>query len=86
MNIVLHIDKLVMEGFPISAAQLPIVRAALEAELVRLFSAPGGNRLGQARSEESLVAKPFHYRPEQGPARIGHQVARAVHSKLGSPG
>jgi hypothetical protein len=84
MNIVLHIDRIVMDGLALSRAQLPAVRAAMEGELVRLFGTATPEQLGGSRSVERLSAPAFSYGPEQRPAQIGRQVARSVHRSLGS--
>jgi hypothetical protein len=80
MRVVLHVDRIVMRGLPLSTSQLPILRAALEGELARLFRTVDARRLARVGSARRVVAKPFSYRPERGPARIGRQLARAVHS------
>jgi hypothetical protein len=84
MNIVLHIDRIVMDGLPVSRAQLPALRAAMEGELVRLLGTATAQKLGGSRSVERLAAPAFSYGPELRPAQIGRQVARSVHGSLGS--
>jgi hypothetical protein len=84
MNIVLHIDRIVMDGLPVSRAHLPALRAAMEGELVRLFAAAAPRHFGGSRSVERLAAPAFSYDPLQRPAQIGRQVARSVHGSLGS--
>jgi len=84
MNIVLHIDRIVMDGLPVSRAQLPAVRTALEGELARLFGTATAQKLGGSRSVERLAAPTFSYGPELRPAQIGRQVARSVHGSFGS--
>lgn len=41
MNVRLHIDRLVLDGVPMSAAERPRLQAAVEAELARLIEANG---------------------------------------------
>jgi hypothetical protein len=83
VNIVLHIDRIVMDGLPVSQAQLPALRAAMEGELVRLFGTATLEQLGGSRSVQRLAAPAFSFGPEQRPAQIGRQVARSVHGSLG---
>jgi hypothetical protein len=84
MNIVLHIDRIVMDGLPVSRAQLPAVRAAMEGELARLFASTALPHFGGSRSVERVAAPAFTYDPLQRPAQIGRQAARSVHAGLGS--
>ena len=39
MTLVLHIERIVLDGLPVTAAQLPALRAALERELGALLTA-----------------------------------------------
>jgi hypothetical protein len=84
MNIVLHIDRIVMDGLAVSRAQLPAVRAAMEGELARLFASAALTHFGGSRSVERVAAPAFSYDPLQRPAQIGRQVARSIHGSLGS--
>jgi hypothetical protein len=83
MNIVLHIDRIVMDGLPVCRAQVPALRAALEGELIRLLGTATSERLGGSRSVERLAAPALSYGPELRPAQLGRQVARSVHGSLG---
>ena len=81
MRVVLHIDKVTLRGVPLSRAQLPMVRAALERELVRLFrrsrAAPGMRSIRNDR----VAGDPLVYRADRGgPQRLGRQLARAVYA------
>ncbi|HME38776.1 MAG TPA: hypothetical protein VKG63_07420 [Steroidobacteraceae bacterium] len=80
MNVVIHIDRVIFRGLPLPASQLPAVRAALERELHALFRTAGAGGNVRAGSTERHLAKPFEYRAEQGPARLGRQAAGAVHA------
>jgi hypothetical protein len=80
MRVEIHIDKVVFHGLPLSASQLPAVRRALQIELQRLFHTADAGRRVRAGSTEKLVANPFFYRAEHGPARLGRQAAGAVHA------
>ena len=41
MNIRIHIERLILDGLPITHSQGPLVQAAVEAELTRLFTENG---------------------------------------------
>ncbi|QGZ42914.1 hypothetical protein GO485_03645 [Pseudoduganella flava] len=41
MNVVVHIDRLVMDGVALEAGQQHLLQAAVQAELVRLLAAGG---------------------------------------------
>jgi hypothetical protein len=80
MKVVIHIKHVVLQGLPVSASQLPVVRAALESELHALFRGADARGRVRAGSAEKYMAKPFDFRVEQGPARLGRQAAGAVHA------
>ena len=51
MNIKLHIERLVLDGLPVTRSQGPLVQAAMEAELARLMAEGGlaGAGIGRER-------------------------------------
>lgn len=77
MRIHLHIDELVLDGFP------PISRrgiaAATEAELARLLAEGGAPTGLQAGAVARLDGGSFDLAPQAGPEAIGAQVAQAVY-------
>ncbi|WP_321930944.1 hypothetical protein [Paraburkholderia guartelaensis] len=84
MKIRLHIERLVVDGLPMAAADGPLLRAAIEAELTRLLvqQAPGdswrvGTAVPRVRAESIRVAA------QARPVEIGRQVARSVHGAMG---
>lgn len=54
MNIELHIDRLVLDGFPLTAAQGAAVRAAVEAELSRILNERGLTGLASTQISSAL--------------------------------
>jgi hypothetical protein len=83
MKINLHIERLVLDGLPLNdAAAVAQLRAGLEAELARLIvaAAPGLPPTGGAVPR--LQAAPIHLSPAAKPARLGQQIAQAVHGAL----
>lgn len=82
-NIDLHIDRLVLHGFdPIDRAQL---RAAVEAELGRLFAEHGAaSSLHQQAYTPRLDGGNFTLAPDAGAETIGRHIAQAVYGGLTS--
>ena len=82
MNIIVHIECLILDGLPLKGSDGPIVRAALETKLARLLQQRGlaGMSVGTVAS---LNAGPIQIAREAQPARLGHQVAQAVHQAFG---
>ena len=88
MKIRVRIDRVVLDGVPVSAAQAPHVRAAIESELSRLFVERGVPR---DRSGAPLRpgATPTLRAPETRVARgeagtTGRRIAGAVYRSLGT--
>jgi hypothetical protein len=84
MKIVVHIDRLVLDGLATSPAEAALIRTATQAELTRLLatgSVPARLRHGGAVPS---VAVPVSDRATTGtPQAIGTHIARAVHGGLG---
>lgn len=85
MSITLHIERLILDGLPISSHDAPLVRAAVEAELTRLFADRGivpsprtSTTVPHARAGSINLA---HDPP---PARLGQEIAGAVYKSIGS--
>jgi hypothetical protein len=85
MTIHVHIDRLVLEGVPVSTAQGPVVQAAVEAELARLLTLAdgGGPRVAWTSSTVPRVQAPgVELAARERPDSIGRRVARSVHAGL----
>ena len=85
MNITLHIERLILDGLPISSHDASLVRAAVEAELTRLVTERGiipspstSTTVPHARAGSINLA---HDLP---PARLGQEIAGAVYKSIGS--
>lgn len=84
MNINIHIERLILDGLPITHRQRPLVQAAVEAELARLLTddglAPGLQTGGMVPhvpgSNIQLVG-------DNNPNALGHQIAHAVYGGIG---
>jgi hypothetical protein len=87
MTIRVRIDRIVLDGVAVSASQAPHVRAAIEAELGRLFAERGVPR-DRAGSPLRAAATPTVHaetRIRRGdPAGTGHRIAGAVYRSLGT--
>jgi hypothetical protein len=84
MDINLHIERLVLDGLPLTRNQGALVQAAVEAELARLLSDEGlastwqsGGAVPTVRAGTVQLAA-----GESNPPQIGQQIARAVYGGL----
>lgn len=79
MNIELHIDRLVLDGLPMSGAEARVLRATLETELASLLAtAPPTSHQGY--SVPLLRAAPIERAHVA--ATAGRDIARSVHAAL----
>jgi hypothetical protein len=84
MKIQMHIERLILDGIDIPAGQRPRLQAAVEAELVRLFSTGGLNTaLTSGGNLPSLRVQTLKYSGNN-PAQLGQQIARSMYDSLGS--
>ena len=87
MNIELHIERLVLEGLPISSSQGALVQAAVEAELGRLLAQPGGAfSWAVSGAVPSVPGGTLTLVPGSTPANLGRQIGQAVYASLGQGG
>jgi hypothetical protein len=84
-DVSIHIDRLAIEGLPITSAQGVQLQQALQTELTRLIQGEGGSLAVQSAHLPTLaipaitVASPFS------PADLGRQVARSLYTNLALP-
>lgn len=78
MNIQVKVERLVLEGLPVTGAQAPRLQAAFEVELGRLLFEAGQSAEALPRSIGSLPADSIRVPASAGPAAMGRQIARAV--------
>ena len=84
MKIDLHIERLILEGLPVSSHDGPQVRAAVQAELSRLLSLQGfSGELQAGGTFPAVRTRPIHLEPQAGPRQIGRQIAHSVYRGLG---
>jgi len=84
MNVRLHIERLVLDGLPITQRQGPQLQAAIQQELVRLLADSGS--LAQFNTGGAVAAingGTIQLTPAADVTGIGRQVATAVHGSLG---
>jgi hypothetical protein len=85
MKINLHIERLILDGLPVTSLQGPQVRAAVEAELARLLAADGlSHELRGGVAVPRVRAGAIQIGKENQPARLGQSIARAVHEGIGN--
>lgn len=83
MNIHLHIERLVLDGLPLSAADGPRVQAALDVELSRLLAQSGlSPGLHAGGAIPSLSGGTIQVGKESGPPEFGRQIAGAISGKI----
>ncbi|MEL7331630.1 MAG: hypothetical protein AAFN12_05245 [Cyanobacteria bacterium J06560_2] len=83
-NLNLHIDQITLEGFDLSRAQRPQVRAAIQQELGRLFLAHGIPSTLQSGAQISRIPTELSTPGKLNPAHLGQQVARSIYANLQS--
>jgi len=83
MNINVSIERLVLDGLPVSSAQGPLISAAVETELARLL-ATGGLEMS-LQSGGAWPSVPVSVVPltASKPAQLGRQIAQAVYGGIG---
>jgi len=80
-----HIERLVLDGLPVTAAQGPLVQAAVEAELTRLIETEGVSRGLRLGGSVPRMEAPF-VRASSGDLReTGRAIARSVYRSIGRP-
>ena len=84
-DIHLHIERLILDGLPITRQQGPQVQAAVEAELTRLLTENGlAPELQSGGALPRLNANTIQLTPGGSPAQIGQQIAQSVYSGMGN--
>lgn len=81
MRIVLHIDRFVLDGFPMMSAQR--LGEAIERELTKLFASPSATRWSGATVDrvDPLIVNAS---PADTHTTLGRGVAHALHSAVAS--
>jgi hypothetical protein len=86
MSVKVHIEHLVLDGFPISSADGRHVKAALQRELSRLLASDGtADRWRASGAAPSAPAAAFDPSPTVTPSQLGTQIAQSVHRAIAGP-
>jgi hypothetical protein len=83
VKIDVHIDRLILEGWPLTRQQGALVQAAVERELARLLAT--GRLSGEARmggAVPQVNAGSFELREVNDPSRLGYQIAQSVYGGI----
>jgi hypothetical protein len=83
MKINLHIERLVLEGLPLSSRHAPIVQLAVQQELTRLLGSNGiGPGLMSGGTMPRAAGGNMQLASETSPRQMGTQIAQSVHEGL----
>jgi hypothetical protein len=84
MNVNVHIERLILDGLPLTRSQGPLVQAAVEAELARLLGEGGlASSLQAGGALPSLRAGAIQLASNGNPQQIGIQIAQSVYGGIG---
>jgi hypothetical protein len=84
MNIRLHIERLVVDGFGLQRADGKAVKSAVQNELLRLFSGEGlRHELQQGGALPQVRADALPAGTKTSPRQLGTQIARSVYGGIG---
>ena len=84
MNVNVHIERLILDGLPVSSLQGAAVREALERELARVLAhsdLPG--QWGTGGAVPHLPVQQFSLAPGDRPNAIGRHIAGSLHRGIG---
>jgi hypothetical protein len=83
MNINLNIERLVLDGLPVTSDHSDSVQTAVETELRRLLAQQGLNHLS-AGAVPHLSANSIQVTRDTKPVQLGHQLAGALIKSIGN--
>lgn len=83
MNINVSIERLVLDGLPVSSIQGPLLGAAVETELARLLATGGLEASLQLGGACPRVPISVVQLTASKPAQLGQQIAQAVYGGIG---
>lgn len=84
MNIQLNIERLVLDGLPLTRREGVLVQAAVETELARLLQTEGLSPvLTGGGMTPHLAAPGISFTPGGDPAALGTQIAHSVYGSIG---
>jgi hypothetical protein len=80
-----HIERLVLEGLPVTAAQGRRVQAAVEEELGRLIETQGVSRAVRLGGSVPRLEAPPARVSSGSPRATGRAIAHSVYASIGTP-
>jgi len=87
MNINIHIERLILDGLPITHSQRPLVQASVEAELARLLATDGlASSLQAGGALPNIPGGSIQLTSDGNPHKLGQQIAQAVYGGIGGSG
>ena len=79
-----HIEQLILDGVHVAPGDAPKLQAAVEGELARLVGERGlATEVSGGGALESVRGGVVQLEPANSPAKLGRQVAAAVHRGIG---
>jgi hypothetical protein len=86
MNLTVHIEQLILDGLPVTSHDASLVRAAVEAELTRLFAEQGiAPNWQRGTALPQLQGGSVHIPHDANPPAIGRKIAGAVLQSMSAP-
>jgi hypothetical protein len=82
MNIDLHIERLVLDGLPVTRSKGPLLQTAVETELARLLTIEGLPPNLAVGGAFPLIKAGNIQLANSNPNQLGQQIARAVHGSI----
>ena len=84
MKIEVHIERLILDGLPVTAAESGPLHAAVSAELARRLAAGGlADQLRGGGAMPGLNAPPITLSPNDRTDAIGRHIAHSIHAGIG---
>jgi hypothetical protein len=84
MNINVSIERLILDGLPLTHSQRPLLQAAVEAELARLLAAGGlATTLQAGGAVPTIPVGSIQVQNDSNPNTLGQQIARTVYGGIG---
>jgi hypothetical protein len=81
VNINVHIERLILDGLPVEACDSALVRAAVEAKLVRLLSERGiPSDLQTGVNKARILAPPLRLNSSTHAKEVGTQIGAGIYS------
>ena len=83
MKINLHIERVVLDGLPVTSHERGLLGSALETELIRLLGIGGrSSELISGGAVPHVPASPIQLTTDTMPTQLGRQIAGAVYGGI----